>query len=235
VLVARRAQRLSALADEIQARGGQALPLAADVTQWEQISDLVEAVLARYGRVDVLFNNAGFGRLKWLDQLDPLEEIAPQVHTNLLGLILTTRAVLPDMLQRKSGHIINMASVAGLIGTPTYSIYAATKFAVRGFTQALRREVGLLGVHVSTIYPGAVDTEFSLNAGIDRKTGLTTPAFLRLTPDEVAQAVLKVIERPRRAVVIPWPLRIAVGFNLVFPGLVDWVIERGFTQRERAS
>jgi short-subunit dehydrogenase len=102
------------------------------------------------------------------------------------------------MISRHSGHIVNMASLAGFVATPTYSIYAASKFAVRGFSEALRREVGVWNIRVSTIYPGGVKTEFSQHAGAKRRTGATTPDSLRLSPEQVAEAVLSVLHHPRR-------------------------------------
>jgi short-subunit dehydrogenase len=104
---------------------------------------------------------------------------------------------------------------------------------VRGFTEALRREVGVYDVHVSGIYPGAVNTEFKQHAGIKRKTGQTTPESLRLEPEEVARAVLSVVRRPRRELIIPWQMRLTVWMNILFPGIVDWIIENRFTRLER--
>ncbi len=233
VLAARRLERLEELADEINSSGGDALPVATDITQLDQIENLVAVSLERYGQIDILLNNAGFGRTKWLEKLDPARDIELQLRVNLAGVIQTTRAVLPHMIERRSGHIINMASVAGLTGTPTYTIYAATKFGVRGFTEALRREVSIWGINVSAIYPGSVSTEFQQHMGADRKTGITTPQFMRLTPQDVAHSVYQVVQRPRRMLVIPWFMRFSYWFNLFFPGLMDYLITQSFTKRER--
>jgi NADP-dependent 3-hydroxy acid dehydrogenase YdfG len=233
VLAARRLDRLEALAGEIGSAGGQALPVAADVTRLEDIQNLVACALERFGQIDILLNNAGFGRLAWLEELDPVKDIEAQIRVNLTGVIQTTRIVLPHMIQRRAGHIINMASMAGLVATPTYSIYAATKYAVRGFSEALRREVGVFGMHVSAIYPGGVKTEFGGHTGAKRKTGATTPAALRLSPEDVARAVLSVARRPRRTVVIPGVMGLSAWANFLLPGLTDWVIERSFTRPER--
>ncbi len=233
VLAARRLERLDQLADEIQGSGGEALPIKTDITQLDQIQGLVEATLAKFGQIDVLLNNAGFGRMMWLEQLDPIDDIALQLQVNLNGVIQVTRAALPSMIERRSGHIINMASVAGLIATPTYSIYAATKFGVRGFTEALRREVSILGISVTGIYPGGVVTEFQQHTGVDRKTGLSTPGFMQLTAHDVADTVFRAVQRPRRMVVVPWFMWGAVWLNSIAPGLVDFMIRQRFTNRER--
>ena len=233
VLAARRIERLESLADEIEAVGGQALVVQTDLFQFEDIQNLVAATISQYGQVDVLVNNAGFGRLKWLEQLDPAKDIQAQLQINLTATILVAREVLPHMIERRSGHIINMASLGGFVATPTYTTYSASKFGVRGFTEALRREVGVYGIHVTGVYPGGVRTEFKEHTGTDRKTGRTTPASLRLEPEEVAQAILKVIKHPRRAVILPWQMRFVVWANSHFPGIVDWIIENRFTRLER--
>lgn len=234
-LVARRMERLQALADEIAAGGGEALPVRADLSRLEDIQAAVGATLEHFGQIDVLFNNAGFGRLSWLENLDPIEDVQEQIDVNLTGLIQTTQAVLPHMIARHSGHIINMSSVAGWMATPTYSVYAASKFGIRGFTEALRREVGVYGVRVSGIYPGGTRTEFAQQARIERKTQKTTPAFLRLEAEEVARGVWSLVQRPRRALVMPWLFWMAIWVNRVFPALMDWAVEARFVRPERTG
>jgi hypothetical protein len=232
-LAARRFDRLRALADEINTTGGQALPIEADLSQPDEIRRMVQMVLETYGQIDLLFNNAGFGRINWLEALDPAKDIEAQLDVNVLGLIYTTQAVLPHMISRRSGHIINMSSMAGWIATPTYTVYAASKFAVRGFTEALRREVGAWGIKVSGIYPGAVTTPFKSRAGILRKTKISTPDSLRLTADQVARAVLGLARRPRRSLIIPGYMRFMVWANILLPDVLDRIIEWKFTRPER--
>lgn len=232
-LGARRIDRLESLAGEIEIAGGQALATQSDLTRMGDIKNLVSRTLDRFGRIDVLFNNAGFGRLDWCEDLDPVRDVEAQLQINLVATILVSREVLPHMIKQRSGHIINMASLGGYVATPTYTVYAASKFGVRGFTEALRREVSVFGIHVSGIYPGGVSTEFKQHTGAQRKTGWTTPASLRLTPEEVAQGVFSVVRRPKRSLILPWPMRFVVWMNILFPGIVDWVIERRFTRLER--
>lgn len=232
-LAARRADRLEALAAEIRAAGGQALPIPADLSRPEEARRMVAAAEQAFGALDILFNNAGFGHMGWLETLRPDEDIAAQIAVNLLGMITASCAALPQMIARRQGHIINMASSASFIATPTYTIYAASKFAVRGFTEALRREVRTHGVYVSGIYPGGVDTEFKEHMGYRRKSGLTTPPWLRLSADHVARGVFSLARRPRRALILPPIMRLAIWLNALFPALVDWGIERAFTRRER--
>lgn len=235
VLAARRLDRLMAVAAAIEAlgTGAQALPVAADLSQLEDIQALVAQAQARFGRIDVLFNNAGFGRLDWLEQLDPVADIEAQLAVNVLGVIQTTRQVLPLMIAQRGGHIINMASVAGLVATPTYTVYAAGKFAVRGFSEALRREVAPWGIRVSVIYPGGVSTDFSNEARRQRKTKAATPAWMKLTPEQVGDAVVGLVRRPRAGLVISWPFRLGVWLNQFFPSLMDWTTVHTFTIPER--
>lgn len=232
-LAARRADRLQELADEIRATGGEAEPFPTDVGVWEQVQTTVEGTIERFGQIDLLFNNAGFGRIDWLERLDPGQGIQDQLQVNLLGLIWMARAVLPHMIERRQGQIINMSSMAGRIATPTYSVYAASKFGVRGFSDALRREVGIYGIKVSVLYPGGVATEFGERAQVRRRTGITTPAFLRLSAEQVAQGALSLARRPRRSLILPWFMRFAVAFEALFPGIFDRLVEGGFTRRER--
>jgi short-subunit dehydrogenase len=233
VLAARRISRIEDLAEEIRSSNNQAIAVQTDVKNLEDIDNLVQTAYGVFGRIDILFNNAGFGRIDWLEGLAPRDDIQSQIQVNLTGLILLTQAVLPFMIERHSGHIINMSSVAGLLAMPTYSVYAASKFAARGFSEALRREVAVYGIKVSAIYPGAVDTEFKERAQIQRKTGTRTPKALRLSADDVAQAVLHLARHPKRSMVIPWPMQLAVWVNIIMPGFVDWLSKRYFVIPER--
>lgn len=230
---ARRLDRMESLASEIKQAGGEALAIPADLAEIEDVKRLVKSTLDRFGQIDVLLNNAGFGRFGWLEDLDPVSDIQAQIQVNLVAVVLMAREVLPHMIERRSGHIINMASVGGMVASPTYTIYAASKFGVRGFTESLRREVGIYGIHVSALYPGGVRTEFKEHTGAQRKTGSITPAWLRLEPEDVAQAVYKQVEHPSRGRIIPWAWHFSVWLNWLLPGLADWIVERKFTRPER--
>jgi len=233
-LAARRVERLEAVAQAIHSAGGQALVVPADISRLEDIRRLAQRTLESYGQIDILYNNAGFGRMDWLEQLEPEQDVQEQVAVNLTGLIWMAQAVLPHMIERRRGHIMNMASLAGLLAPPTYSVYAATKFGVRGFSEALRREVRMYGIHVSGIYLGGVATEFEQHAHIRRKTGITTPGWLVLSAEQVAQASWRLARRPRHMLVMPWILRPPMWINALAPGFVDWAIQKIYVERERA-
>ena len=237
VLAARRVDRLEALAQDIQSlgTGAETLVVAADLSKLEDIESLIDQTLMRFGRIDVLVNNAGFGRLDWLENLNPVKDIEAQFDVNVLGVVQTTRQALPVMIKQRSGHIINMGSMASLVATPTYTIYAASKHAVHGFSEALRREVKPWGIDVSMIYPGGVKTEFGEHAGIKRKTKATTPKFLVLSAKDVGRAVVQLVRHPRGMLIIPWLWSLTALLNKLFPSFVDYTTINKFTIPERAE
>ena len=235
VLAARRVDKLQALADEINrmGSGAETLVVQADLSKLEDIQSLVKQTMDKYGRIDILVNNAGFGRIDWLEKLDPVKDIQGQFDVNVMGVIQTTRQVLPVMIQQRSGSIIQMCSMAGLVATPTYTVYAACKHAVHGFSEALRREVKPWGIDVSMVYPGGVATEFGVHAGINRKTKATTPKFMLLTAEQVAEAVVSLVRRLRRMWIIPWLWSFTVWMNRNLNGVVDNTTINRFTIPER--
>jgi NADP-dependent 3-hydroxy acid dehydrogenase YdfG len=229
VLAARRIERLEEMAQEIRAKGGHALPLAVDVTQPAQISEMAKEAVDQYGRIDILFNNAGFGRLDWFEALDPIKDIQGQITVDLLGVLWTARAVLPQMYKQRSGHIINMCSMSGWAAPPLYTVYSAAKFGVRGFTEALRREALPFGVKVSAIYPGGAATEFQKHMGENKaKKRFRTPSWLRLTAEDVARAVVHLAKRPRRSLILPWMMAFSLFVNSHFVSLSDSLQARAF-------
>ena len=226
VLAARRLDRLQELAAEIQNTGGSAIAVPVDVANRADISNMVKTVIDLYGRIDILFNNAGFGRLDWFENLDPERDIETQVDVNLLGVMQVTRAVLPHMILQRSGHIINMSSIAGWIAAPLYGVYAATKFAVRGFSDGLRREVTPFGIKVSGVYPGIAHTEFSEHTGnhILKTKKIQRPFFLKTTSLAVAKGVVRIAKYPRRNVIIPRTLHAVIWLEHNAPWLIDGVL-----------
>jgi hypothetical protein len=232
VLAARRLERLQLLANEIQKVGGEAIAIPVDVSKRNEIDLMVRAALEIYDQIDILFNNAGFGRLDWLDHLEPIRDIETQIQVNLTGLIHVTRAVIPYMKIRRSGHIINMSSVAGWLAAPTYTIYAATKYGVRGFTNALRRELAPFHIKVSGIYPGPSHTEFGWRTRYSKRRPKWFDLFY-ISPESVALRVVQLAKHPRRSVIIPWWFAwIAWGENH-FPGIADTLIRLFYSSRNR--
>ncbi|HVX26113.1 MAG TPA: SDR family oxidoreductase [Parafilimonas sp.] len=158
VLGARRDERIQLLAKEINDKGGKALAVKTDVTKYEQMRALVDEAIKNFGRVDVIINNAGLMPQSPLEQLK-IDEWNQMIDVNIKGVLYGIAAVLPHMKEQKSGHIINVSSVAGHKVRAGGSVYSATKHAVRIITEGLRQEVKNYNIRTTIISPGAVDTE----------------------------------------------------------------------------
>jgi NADP-dependent 3-hydroxy acid dehydrogenase YdfG len=225
VLAARRLDRLQNLAESVQLHGGEALAIPVDITNRAEVEVMVQSTVDLYGQIDILFNNAGIGRVDWFENHTPDRDIDLLIRVNLIGLMQVTRSVLPHMIEHHSGHIINMCSIAGLISPPLIASYSASKFGVRAFTDALRREVTPLGIKVSGIYPGPASTEFGQHTGKNPAYQSVKKYFNVHMPSEyVARRILDVAKRPRRSLVFPWWYRIITTFDTVFPVVVDWIV-----------
>jgi NADP-dependent 3-hydroxy acid dehydrogenase YdfG len=224
VLAARRIDRLQNVAAKIQDAGGEALAIPVDIVDVAEVKNLVQTTLDLYGQIDILFNNAGIGRVAWFEDHTSERDIEMLIQVNLIGLMQVTREVLPHMLARGEGHIINMASVAGLIAVPLAVSYSTSKFGVRTFTDALRREVTPLGIKVSGIYPGPASTEFGSHIGKNATyNSISSKVRVHMTSKYVASRVVDVAKRPRRSLVIPWWFRIFVILETLFPVPMDWI------------
>lgn len=158
VLGARRVQRIQSLAEELQKNGGKALAVETDVTQYDQVQKLVHAAVESFGRIDVMINNAGLMPHSPLERLK-VDEWDRMVDVNIKGVLYGIASALPYMMKQKSGHIINVSSVAGHKVTYAGAVYAATKHAVRALSEGLRQEVKPYNIRTTIISPGAVATE----------------------------------------------------------------------------
>lgn len=154
------ARDVDRVADLAEGAADRALALALDVTRGDEIAAAVEAAEARFGRIDVLVNNAGYGYQSSVEEGED-HAIRAQFDTNVFGLFALTRAVLPGMRTRRSGHIVNFTSVAGLVGFPGSGYYAASKHAVEGWSDSLAAEVGPLGIAVTCVEPGPFRTDWA--------------------------------------------------------------------------
>jgi NAD(P)-dependent dehydrogenase (short-subunit alcohol dehydrogenase family) len=150
----------SKVADLAQGAGERVLALPLDVTEADQIAEAVRATKDTFGRIDVLVNNAGYGYQSSIEEGEE-DKIRAQFDANVFGLFALTRAVLPIMREQRSGHILNITSVAGFVGFPASGYYAATKHAVEGFSDSLAAEAGPLGIHVCCIEPGPFRTDWA--------------------------------------------------------------------------
>jgi NAD(P)-dependent dehydrogenase (short-subunit alcohol dehydrogenase family) len=146
--------------DLIEGHGDETLAVALDVTDPQQVREAVTQAEERFGRIDVLVNNAGYGYFSAIEEGEDAE-VRAMFETNFFGLTEMVKAVLPGMRARRSGHIVNISSVGGLVGFPGTGYYAATKFAVEGMSESLSKEVGPLGIRVTVVEPGPFRTDWA--------------------------------------------------------------------------
>lgn len=199
ILAARRVERLEKLRSVLFMRYGALVhTLTLDVRDQAAVAEAISGLPAEWGAIEVLVNNAGLSR--GLDKLHEgsLADWEEMIDTNLKGLLYVTRAVLPGMVQRRRGHVINIGSIAGHQAYPGGNVYCATKFAVNGLTQGLRIDTLGTGVRVSTVDPGMVETEFSVVRyhGDETRAAKTYTGVTPLTGADVAEAVIFCATRP---------------------------------------
>ena len=197
VLGARRAERIQALADVLNGKGGKALAVPTDVTDHSQVKHLVDSAVQTYGRVDVILNNAGLMPHSPLERLK-VDDWDRMIDVNLKGVLYGIAAVLPHMKAQKSGHIINTSSVAGHKVRPGSAVYAATKTAVRVISEGLRQEVKPYNIRTTVISPGAMKTELADSiTEPDIADGVRKFAdMIGVTPETFANIVSFAISQP---------------------------------------
>jgi NADP-dependent 3-hydroxy acid dehydrogenase YdfG len=224
VLAARRKERLDRLAKEICDAGGVALAVQTDITRISQIKNLVKRTMAEFGRVDILANIAGWGNYDWFEELTA-KDLRSYYEVNVLGMAQLIQQVIPIMKAQRSGYILNMSSYTSEIGTPPLNAYASTKYAVKGLTDALRRELLPWGIAVVRIHPSAVSgTEFNKKAG--RKRGSIKYSSIpigRISRETIARKIVQLVEHPRRALYYSRIYDVPVILNQLFPEILDWL------------
>ncbi len=219
VIAGRRVERLKELAAEIEKQGGKVLAVRTDVAEQTQVEALIAQTLERFGRIDTLVNNAGVALAAKFDE-QSLADFRRVMEINFWGAVYACKAAVPLMKRQKSGVIINVSSAFGKRGMPFETAYCASKFALAGFSEALRAEVLSDGIDVSTIFPGAVETEIFEQAA--NQTGLELPAFIPKFPArELAKVIVQDARFPQPEIVLAAD---AIGIDLVnkfAPGLLD--------------
>ena len=193
--------------------------LALDVTDPAQVDSVVKQAFAKFGQVDVLVNNAGYGVAGAIEEVSEAE-FMPMFETNVFGLLRVTRAFLPHLRKQRSGHIINLSSIGGLVASPGIGFYNATKFAVEGLSEALAAELAPLGIHVTIVEPGPFRTDFLGRSGVVAKDRIAdydgTAGNMRTyfaenngkqkgDPLRAVHAMMQVVESPNP------PLRLLLG------------------------
>ncbi|AYW44970.1 SDR family oxidoreductase [Tetragenococcus koreensis] len=200
-----------------------------DVSDPNSIERMYEKVKEEVGPVDCLVNDAGFG---YFDDFVAFEQekIREMFEVNVLGLMLLTQRVAIDMLEAKSGHIINVASMSGKMATPKSSIYSATKFAVLGFSNALRLELKPFGIAVTTVNPGPIQTEFFDKAD-PSGSYLDHIGAIVLKPNKLANKIVKQMNHPKREINQPIIMEIAARTYQLFPKVGDFLAGGIFNQK----
>ena len=197
-IAARRRERLEGVSRRIAELRSEALVLEADVARERDAESVVARTVERFGRLDILINNAGVMLLSPVDRAR-VDDWRRMLELNLLGLMVATRAALPHMRRQKDGHVVNISSTAGRVANPDASVYAATKFGVGAFSEALRREVYRDNVRVTIIAPGAVATELRDHVpDPDTRERIDTWArsMRQLQSEDVAAAILYAVSQP---------------------------------------
>lgn len=195
---ARRKERLEQLQKEIEKSGGECAIVACDVTKRQDCENLINTAITKWNRIDILINNAGLMPLSFVKNLK-IDEWEKMVDVNIKGVLYCTAAAVPHLLKQKSGHIVNISSIAGRVVFPAGSVYCATKYAVRAFSEGLRQELSTRNnIRVTTIEPGVVATELT-----DTITDKSLEAFVNsvkemqaLKAEDIASSIMFAIESP---------------------------------------
>jgi NADP-dependent 3-hydroxy acid dehydrogenase YdfG len=202
IITARRVERLENLAKEIETNYGvKVLALKLDVRNKDEVASVINSLPDEWSEIDILVNNAGLGRgvnKLYEDNIDGWEEM---IDTNIKGLLYVTRNIVPGMVERKSGHVINLGSIAGHEAYGGGSVYCATKHAVTAITRSLRIDLLGTGVRVSTVDPGMVETEFSVVRfyGDTERAKNVYKGLQPLTGEDIAEAIIFCASRPPHA------------------------------------
>ena len=226
VLLARSRGPLEDLAAAIRAEAGIAYVFPVDLAGLAAADAAAATIVRELGVPDVLFNNAGAGR--WLaTEETSAEQAAEMMAVPYLAAFALTRAFLPGMLARGSGAIVNMTSAVGFVALPGATAYGTARWAMRGFSEMLRADLDGTGVVVTLIAPGKVASPyFAHNPGSEERIPRITRLYPTLTCEEVAEQVVRAVERGRREVVLPFLLRLTILTRRVLPGPVDWLLRK---------
>jgi uncharacterized protein len=240
ILVARTQSKLVELESII--RGGtefrqvNVVSYRCDVSNKREVGELAQKVIDKFGYVDILINNAGVGIYGNLEN-QTAEDLELVMRTNFLGTAYCTKAFLESMLKRRSGHIVNVASVAGSFGVAGMACYSASKYAILGFSESLYHELHGTGVEITVVSPIGVKTEFFNHVSFGRKKPNYSGFFLE--PQTVSKAILKASCSSRLEIMVPFYLRAGVWLKQTFPyflnPLVGWLFRRQLNKTKSAS
>jgi short-subunit dehydrogenase len=213
---------LQKLCTGIGAQGGKAQPVIADLASFAGRQALAEEATRRLGGVDLLVNIAGLLDFTPFEAEDPVS-IERLMQVNLIAPIQLARLLLPAMLKQGRGRIVNVGSAFGSIGFPYFAVYSSSKFGLRGFSQALRRELHGSGVGVTYVAPRATRTPLNSSAVVRMNEALKVAMD---PPEQVAAAIVRAIEQERTEVYLGWPEKLFTRLNAILPGLVDGALRK---------
>lgn len=217
-LLARREAVLNELVEEIRAQNGTAMAVGADVRDASAVRVAADKIRAELGPIDVMIANAGIGTTGHASQLNP-DQVAEVININVLGSVNSVAAVAPEMIERKSGQLVAISSLAAYRGLAKSAAYSASKAAMSSFFESLRIDLRNSGVTVTIIYPGFIKTP--LTAGRNAKM----PYLMEL--DDAVKKIVNAIEKGKRSYAFPWQLATIVRSGLVMPAaMYDWIAER---------
>ncbi len=216
-LVARREAELEAVAAEIRAHSGEAMVLPCDVADSSQVVASARLALEQFRAIDILVNNAGYGGQRTFLNWD-IEDMERIMRVNYFGALYFTKALLPQMVDRKSGWLVFMSSVSGRIASPEKTAYAATKFAMTGFAEALSLEVEDAGVHLLTVYPGVIHTPFFNAQMLDDMPDKTRHSMVE--PEGLVDAILGALAKGKRELTYPGGLAAGYVVRALAPGFL---------------
>ncbi|GIV98465.1 MAG: putative oxidoreductase YqjQ [Herpetosiphonaceae bacterium] len=235
LLLARTQSILEQLAAEIRVRGGTAHVFPVDLADLAAIAHVTQTIKREIGTPDILINNAGAGRWLFIEETNPTEA-AEMMAVPYLAAFAITQAFLGEMLRRGRGHIVNLTSPAGYIAWPGAAAYSVARWAMRGFTAALRADLSGTGVGVTLIVPGKVASPyFANNPGSEERIPQLSKLYRTLTPEQVAEAIVTAIEHNRREVVLPFMLKLTMLLHRFFPRPIEWLVIRSGWKRAASS
>ena len=227
ILVVRRKEKLNELAKELEKFNVTISVCQCDVSDKSQVKEMSKNVLEKFDYIDVLVNNAGFAIYGSVKDLS-IDEIESQMETNYFGMMYCIKNFLPSMLDKKSGHIVNVASVAASFGLPGIASYCASKFAMLGFSEGLKHELHGTGVGITDVSPIMVRTDFFDHPSFEKMPKYSPTS---LSSKTVAKAILKAANSPRLEIIVPSVVRSAVWLKHTFPYFINPIIGKSFKKQ----
>ena len=227
ILVARKKDKLEQVANELKKFNVLILVCQCDVSKKDQVKEMSKIVLEKFESIDILINNAGFAIYGSVSDLT-INEIESQMETNYFGMVYSIKNFLPSMLKKKSGHIVNVASVAASFGLPGIASYCASKFAMLGFSEGLKHELKNTGVGITVVSPIMVRTNFFEHPSFEKMPKFSPTS---LSAETVSKAILKAANSPRLEIIVPSVVRGAVWMKNTFPYFINPILGKSFKKQ----